>query len=241
MIKRSVNMGWYKGLTLLEALDAVNVPQLPMGAMAMDKRPLRLPLRGEYKIGGVGTVSVGCVQGGVLKPGMKVTFAPTNLGGEVRSVELHHESVQMALPRDSVGLNTRGVAVKDLNRGYVVSNSNLYPAQEAASFEAHVRICDQLGQIRSGYTPVMHCHTSQTAVKFAELVAKVDRTGAIVEHSPECLKNGDIGVVKMVPDQPVVVETYEQYPRLGWFVVRDSGRTVALGVIIRVERKRTRR
>merc|ERR1719276_79166 len=63
-------MSWYKGRYLLEALDNVNPPKRP------NDKPLRLPLQDVYKIGGIGTVPVGRVETGVVKPGIHAMFAP---------------------------------------------------------------------------------------------------------------------------------------------------------------------
>ncbi|KAK9024818.1 hypothetical protein V6N11_064724 [Hibiscus sabdariffa] len=80
MIERSTNLDWYKGPTLLEALDQINEPKRP------SDKPLRLPLQDVYKIGGIGTVPVGRVETGVLKPGMVVTFGPSGLTTEVKDM-----------------------------------------------------------------------------------------------------------------------------------------------------------
>ncbi|CAL4947281.1 unnamed protein product [Urochloa decumbens] len=131
MIERSTNLDWYKGLTLLEAFDQFHVPKRP------SDKPLRLPLHDVYKIGGIGTVPVGRVETGIIKPGMVVTFGPTGLTTEVKSAELHHEALQEALPGDNVGFNVKNIAPMDLKRGFVASNSKDDPAKEAASFTSH--------------------------------------------------------------------------------------------------------
>jgi elongation factor 1-alpha len=146
MMEASDKMGWFKGWevtrpsgnasgkTLLEALDSIVPPARPTD------KPLRLPLQDVYKIGGIGTVPVGRVETGIIKPGMVVTFAPANVTTEVKSVEMHHEALTEAIPGDNVGFNVKNLSVKDLRRGFVASDSKNDPALESASFNAQVTI-----------------------------------------------------------------------------------------------------
>jgi elongation factor 1-alpha len=130
MIEPSDNMAWYKGPCLIDALDALEPPKRPKD------KPLRLPLQDIYKIGGIGTVPVGRVETGVIKPGMVITFGPLGITTECKSVEMHHESLTEAEPGDSVGFNVRNLAVKDLKRGYVASDSKNDPCKDTEFFNA---------------------------------------------------------------------------------------------------------
>jgi elongation factor 1-alpha len=232
MLEKSTNLPWYKGPTLLEALDAVQEPKRPTD------KPLRIPLQDVYKIGGIGTVPVGRVETGILKPGMNVTFAPAALTTEVKSVEMHHVALPEAVPGDNVGFNVKNLSVKDIRRGMVAGDAKNDPPQETATFTAQVIILNHPGQIHAGYAPVLDCHTAHIACKFTELVSKVDRrTGAETEGAPKNVKNGDAAMVLLTPSKPMCVETYSEYPPLGRFAVRDMRQTVAVGVIKAVTRK----
>ena len=228
---KEIKSGTVKGKTLLDAIDAIEPPSRP------SDKPLRLPLQDVYKIGGIGTVPVGRVETGVIKAGMVVTFAPTNVTTEVKSVEMHHEQLESGQPGDNVGFNVKNVSVKDIRRGNVASDSKNDPAKEAASFNAQVIILNHPGQIGPGYAPVLDCHTAHIACKFAELVEKIDRrSGKVLEQTPKFVKSGDACIAKLVPSKPMCVESYNEYPPLGRFAVRDMRQTVAVGVIKSVEK-----
>ncbi|XP_051811899.1 elongation factor 1-alpha-like [Acanthochromis polyacanthus] len=248
MLEASDKMPWFKGwkierkegkevkeitgVTLLEALDAILPPTRPTD------KPLRLPLQDVYKIGGIGTVPVGRVETGVLKPGTVVTFAPGNLTTEVKSVEMHHESLPEALPGDNVGFNVKNVSVKEIRRGNVAGDSKNDPPKQAESFNAQVIVLNHPGQINAGYAPVLDCHTAHIACKFNELIEKIDRrSGKKLEDNPKFVKSGDAAIINLVPSKPLSVETFSEYPPLGRFAVRDMKQTVAVGVIKEVTKK----
>jgi len=225
MIERSAKMPWYKGPYLLEALDQMRVPKRPVD------KPLRLPLQDVYKIGGIGTVPVGRVETGVIKPGMSICFGPVDKVTDCKSVEMHHEQMTQAFPGDNVGFNIKNVSVKELRRGYVASDAKNSPACEANSFEAQLIVMNHKN-ITAGYAPVLDCHTAHVACKFTNLKNKVDRrTNKMTEAEPKFVKTNEGCDVTMVPQRPMVVESFKEFPPLGRFAVRDMRMTVAVGVI----------
>lgn len=183
---------------------------------------------------------VGRVETGKLLPGTVVTFAPSGLTTEVKSIEMHHTALTEAVPGDNVGFNVKNVSVKDIRRGYVCGNSKDHPPKEAQDFNAQVIVLNHPGNISAGYTPVLDCHTAHIACKFAELNSKMDRrTGKVLEENPKSIKSGDAAMVTMIPTKPMCVETFSEFPPLGRFAVRDMKSTVAVGVIKGVNFKET--
>ena len=232
LIERSDKMPWYKGDTLLEALDRVEPPVRPL------EKPLRLPLQDVYKITGVGTVPVGRVETGIIRSGMLVSFAPANITTECKSVEMHHTTMQEAIPGDNVGFNVKNISVKDVRRGHVVGDSKNDPPKEAVTFNAQVIVLNHPNKIQAGYCPVLDCHTSHIACKFEKLLSKIDRrTGKEIESEPKEIKNQEACIVQLLPQKSMVVETFSEYPPLGRFAVRDMKQTVAVGVIKLVDKK----
>ena len=224
----SDNTPWYKGETLMEAFDNLSAPEKPTDL------PLRIPIQDVYSITGVGTVPVGRVETGVMKKGENVIFEPAGVSGDVRSIEMHHEQFDVAEPGDNIGFNVRGVGKNDIRRGDVVGHANDAPTV-AKEFKAQVVVLQHPGVITVGYTPVFHCHTSQVACTFVDLMQKLNpATGAVSEENPDFLKTGDAAIVKIKPTKPMCIENAKEIPQMGRFAIRDSGQTVAAGLCLEV-------
>src|SRR5208337_247726 len=231
LVKKGTNMPWYKGPTLMEALDQFVEPAKPID------KPLRLPVQDVYTITGVGTVPVGRIETGKIKVGDTVIIMPEGLTAEVKSIETHHTAMTEAMAGDNIGFNLRGVAKTDFRRGSVLGPSN-NPATIAKEFLAQVIVVYHPTAIAPGYTPVLHAHTDQVAATISEIVAKIDpRTGQATEEKPKTIRTGDSAIVRIQPLRPIVLETFKDFPELGRFALRDMGSTVAAGIVREITQK----
>ncbi len=229
------NMPWYKGGTLLDAINSIKEPVKPTNL------PLRLPIQDVYNITGIGVVPVGRVETGTLKVGDKVIAVPGREGkgvpGEVKTIEMHHEQMQTAEPGDNIGMNIRGFGKKDVARGDVMGHESDVPSV-ATEFTAQIVVLNHPSVITIGYTPVFHIHTAQIACQVIEITKKINpATGETIAEKPDFIKNGDVAIVKFRPVQPLVIETQKTIPQLARFAIRDSGNTVAAGMCIDIVKK----
>ena len=231
LIKKSENMPWYKGPTLLEALDMFEAPEKPIG------KPLRIPVQDVYSITGVGTVPVGRVETGIVKTNDKVVVMPSGVSGEVKSIETHHTQMDSAEAGDNIGFNLRGVDKKSIKRGDMIGAASS-PPTVVKEFEAQIIVIHHPTAMAPGYTPVLHAHTAQVAATLSEFIAKIDsKTGGVVEEKPKFLKTGDAAIVRIKPVRPLAIETFKEFPEIGRFALRDMGTTIAAGVVKSVTEK----
>jgi elongation factor 1-alpha len=235
VFKKTTNMSWYKGPSLLEAMNGIKEPEKPTHL------PLRLPIQDVYNITGIGVVPVGRIETGILKVGEKVIAMPGREGkgvpGEVKSIEMHHEQMQEALPGDNVGFSVRGFGKKDIARGDVIGPAD-NPPTVATEFTAQIVVLNHPSVMTVGYTPVFHIHTAQVACQIVEITKKINpATGETLQEKPDFIKNGDAAIIKVKPVQPLVIEKQKDIPQLARFAVRDSGQTVAAGMCIDLVKK----
>jgi elongation factor 1-alpha len=228
VVKKSDKMTWYKDATLFEALDDFKPGEIPTD------KPLRLAVQDVYNIKGVGTVPVGRVEAGILRPNDKVVIMPENIETDIKSMEIHHTPIPEARPGDNIGFNLRKVGKGDIKRGSVIGPVN-NPPTVAEEFTAQIVVLNHPTAITPGYTPVFHIDTAQMSCTFLELIQKIAPTK---EDNPKFLKTGDAAIVKIKPTQPLCVEVYKDFPQLGRFAIRDMGKTVAAGVITEIKKRK---
>ena len=238
VVKKSTNMDWYKGPTLVEAMDQhIKPPE------KLTNKPLRLPIQDIYSITGVGAVPVGRVETGSLKVGDKIVFMPSGAEAEVKSIEMHHKQMDEAEPGSNIGFNVRGVGKGDVHKGDIAGHLDNPPAV-AKSFTGQIIVLQHPTVITKGYTPVFHIGTGHVAGKITELVKKIDpKTGAVIKEHPDMLKPGDAAVIKVEPAHPIAIEKQSDFPQLAKFAIRDMGKTIAAGIcidMVPVQKKKTK-
>lgn len=231
LLKNSDKMPWYKGPSLLQAIDQLKVPERPLN------KPLRMPVQDVYKIKGTGVVPVGRIETGIMKVGQNITVMPGGYTAEVRTIEMHHEQLPEAKPGDNVGVNIRGITMKDIKRGDVVGpkEAPCTVVNTTGSMQIQGIVIWHPTSIAVGYTPVVHAHTAQIACKFIELNKAMDPKNNVNEDNPKIIKKGQTAIFTIQPIKKFPIEPYDQFPELGRVAIRDMGRTCVVGVVKKIK------
>ena len=252
LLKKSENMGWWKGLdtivgasevihydTLYDVLDKIcRVPERPINA------PMRMPISGIYKIKGVGDVLAGRVEQGVVKPGEEVVFLPTHTGsnpcaGKVFTVEMHHTRVDFANPGDNVGLNIKGLDKNNMPRsGDVMVYKKDTTLAETKEFDAQIQVLDIPNEIKVGYSPIGFVRCGRSACRISKLKWKMGKeTGGKKMEEPHALKSNEMAQCSFMPQQPLVCDTFKNCEGLSRVAFMDGNGVVMLGKVISCEQK----
>jgi elongation factor 1-alpha len=248
LIQRTDKMPWYKGWKVATGKDKFAEGYTIYDALEKMARPpkrnttgpVRVPVNGVYKIKGVGDVITGRVEQGILRKDDVVGFCPRNITGcKVFSIEMHHKSWAEASPGDNVGMSIKGLDKKNMPKVgdviYVEKEGKLQPVK---SFKATVMVQEHPGQLKRGFSPLVHVRTGRSACKMSDILWKQSKkTGGQKISSPDHLERGDQAEIVFEPTQDFYLETFQNCPGLGRVAVMDSNSLVMLGKVTEVEYK----
>jgi elongation factor 1-alpha len=224
IFKKSANMEWYTGPTLVEALDeSAVVSRSPIG------KPLRIPVQDSYKIGQENVI-VGRVESGKMRVGDEVILMPSGERGTVKSIKVWNQERNEAAAGDNIGFSVSSIS--EVRRGDVFGDSSSAP-NVSREFDAEVFILEKESELKRGGEYIIRCGTSSIQCKVKNIANKIDpRSGKIVGNDVDKLVMDDAGTVRFTAADRVVVEKYSEIPQLGRIIIRDEGATIGIGVVV---------
>lgn len=217
---------WYDGQTLLDTLENIPIPDRQMSGA------VKMPISEKHKE--MGTMVMGKLESGVIQVNDKLTLMPNRDDVLVDALMLEGTDSQAAEPGDVVRLRLKGVEEEDVRVGFVLcSPSDL--VSYSNSFTAILIILEHPSIICAGYSAVLHIHAAVEEMTIAKLLAEVDKkTGKAKQKYPKFVKPGMKVLAQISTSMPICVEPYNVFPQLGRFMIRDEGKTVAVGTVAKV-------
>jgi peptide chain release factor subunit 3 len=218
---------WYDGPSLIQYLDT-----LPP-VSRMDEGPVRLPIVDRYK--DMGTIVLGKLESGVLFKGQTLTLMPNKLSVEVMQLFSDEDEVEKAYSGENVKLKLKNVEEEDVCPGFMLcSPDNL--CHTAKIFDAQVAILEYKSIICAGYSAVMHIHTCAEEVAVKALLCLIDKkTNEKSTMRPRFIKQDQVAIVRLeMLGGLVCLEAFKDFPQMGRFTLRDEGKTVGIGKVLKV-------
>ncbi|EGW32816.1 uncharacterized protein SPAPADRAFT_60161 [Spathaspora passalidarum NRRL Y-27907] len=218
---------WYSGPALLEYLDNMEHLNRKINGHFM------LPISGKMK--DMGTVVEGKIESGHIRKNGNLLLMPNKTSVEVLTI--YNETEQecdVAYSGEQVRLRLKGVEEEDLQPGYVLTSPQ-FPVKTVTKFEAQIAIVELKSILSNGFSCVMHLHTAIEEVKFVELKHKLEKgTNRKSKKPPAFAKKGMKIIAVLEVNELICAETYNNYPQLGRFTLRDQGTTIAIGKITKL-------
>jgi len=240
LVNNGEKFEWFKGwketkdseavFTLEQALDYQQMPP-----RFFDK-PLRMPIVGIHKIGGIGTVYTGRVDSGTIVPNTKVTIQPAGVHTEVKTLEIHRQARTKVEAGENCGIALKNASKGDIahvKTGNVISKDDDEGIKMYAAAVAKVIVVDKPTGLSVGYIPIMDLGTVHVPVKVAKIISKLSSNKEVVEN-PAQVENHESFTGILIPQKPTVMECMESFPSLGRFAIRDSNAVVCIGSITKL-------
>lgn len=220
---------WYDGPSLLELLDGISIGgRDPEG-------PLRIPVLDKYIDRGI--IAMGKVESGTVKEGMDILVMPQNVKAKVDKVLINDVEVSQARPGENVKIKVKGCSEDDVIRGFVLCDK-VSPIVATTTFEVQLMLMelDHRALFTAGYSAVLHLHTAEEEVQVVKLVAELDKKSGEPKPGgpPMFVKSGSLCVCVLKTTRSICVEKFEVLQQMGRFTLRDEGRTIGIGKVLRL-------
>ncbi len=225
IVEPGAGLPWYKGPTLLTALEDINVLN------EASSLPVRYPVQVVVRPG-AGTDFrgyAGRLVSGVLSVGDELLVLPSNRSSRVKEIVSLDQTLPVAVAGDSVTVVLEDEI--DISRGDMLCDPAA-PPLVLKSLSA--RICWMSEEPLSTANRFVLKHTSRSVkTKIGRIVDRVDINTLERQAAPAQLAMNDIAHVTVSLAQPLFVDAYDNNRETGSFILIDeaSNHTVAVGMI----------
>uniref|UniRef100_A0A667YJ95 G1 to S phase transition 1, like n=1 Tax=Myripristis murdjan TaxID=586833 RepID=A0A667YJ95_9TELE len=221
---------WYTGLPFIPHLDS-----LPNFNRSSDG-PVRLPIVDKYK--DMGTVILGKLESGSISKAQQLVMMPNRHVVEVLSLLSDDVETDDAGPGENLKLRLKGIEEEEILPGFILCNAeNL--CHSGRTFDAQIVIIEHKSIICPGYNAVLHIHTCIEEVQITALICLVDKkTGEKSKTRPRFVKQDQVCIARLRTAGTICLETFKEFPQMGRFTLRDEGKTIAIGKVLKLVAER---
>lgn len=217
---------WYEGPTLLGHFD-----HMPSIERKYDG-PFLLSISGKYRE--LGTVVTGKIESGTVKKGQALLVMPNRQNAEVLGIYIEDTEVTKAKSGDNVRLRLKGVEEEEISSGFVLCEPSR-PVKASKTFVAQLGIGSIRNIMAPGFKAVLHVHNCAEEISIVDFEYTIDRkTGAKSPKKPKFVRQGDVVVATIECQGNICIEAFSDCEPLGRFSLRDEGKSIAVGKVLKV-------
>ncbi|XP_063224226.1 eukaryotic peptide chain release factor GTP-binding subunit ERF3A isoform X2 [Bacillus rossius redtenbacheri] len=217
---------WYSGDAFIPFIDKLPSLNRKMGG------PFVMPVVDKYK--DMGMVVMGKVEAGEAKKGQSLLLMPNRTTVVVDQMWSDDEEVTAVGPGENVKIKLKGIEEDDVSPGFVLCDST-NPIKTGRIFDAQVVILEHKSIICAGYSAVMHIHCAAEEVTVKALICLVDKkTGEKSKTRPRFVKQDQVAIMRVECAGVICMEQFKLFPQMGRFTLRDEGKTIAIGKVLKV-------
>nr|BAE02196.1 unnamed protein product [Macaca fascicularis] len=217
---------WYTGLPFIPYLD-----NLPNFNRSIDG-PIRLPI--EDKCKDMGTVVLGKLESGSIFKGQQLVMMPNKHNVEVLGILSDDTETDFVAPGENLKIRLKGVEEEEILPGFILCDpSNL--CHSGRTFDVQIVIIEHKSIICPGYNAVLHIHTCIEEVEITALISLVDKkSGEKSKTRPRFVKQDQVCIARLRTAGTICLETFKDFPQMGRFTLRDEGKTIAIGKVLKL-------
>uniref|UniRef100_A0A8C3UND0 G1 to S phase transition 1 n=1 Tax=Catharus ustulatus TaxID=91951 RepID=A0A8C3UND0_CATUS len=217
---------WYIGLPFIPYLD-----NLPNFNRSVDG-PIRLPIVDKYK--DMGTVVLGKLESGSICKGQQLVMMPNKHNVEVLGILSDDVETDSVAPGENLKIRLKGIEEEEILPGFILCDLNNL-CHSGRTFDAQIVIIEHKSIICPGYNAVLHIHTCIEEVEITALICLVDKkTGEKSKTRPRFVKQDQVCIARLRTAGTICLETFKDFPQMGRFTLRDEGKTIAIGKVLKL-------
>ncbi|XP_078519295.1 eukaryotic peptide chain release factor GTP-binding subunit ERF3A isoform X2 [Lissotriton helveticus] len=217
---------WYSGLPFIPYLD-----NLPNFNRSVDG-PVRLPIVDKYK--DMGTVVLGKLESGSICKGQQLVMMPNKHTVEVLGLLSDEVETEAVTPGENLKIRLKGIEEEEILPGFILCDLNNL-CHSGRTFDAQIVIIEHKSIICPGYNAVLHIHTCIEEVEIIALICLVDKkSGEKSKTRPRFVKQDQVCIARLKTAGTICLETFKEFPQMGRFTLRDEGRTIAIGKVLKL-------
>ena len=222
IVKRSENIKFYNGPTILEALDSFKKKT------EKDEKPLLFPVQDVYDIEGK-KIIVGRIESGKISKGESVFILPVRKETVVKTIEKFLETPESAVAGESIGITIDSDF--EIKRGIVISGKEHIP-EIKKEFKANVFWLAPY-ELKKGETVIIQIATQEVPCVIEKIEKRINSsTLEILEEDSEKLGETEVAKVTLKTKEPVVIENFNEVEEFGRFVIIKNQDISGGGIII---------